>query len=161
MFEYTICFIKRGNQILLLNREKTSGWMGSWNGVGGKIEKGETPYNSIIREVVEETGIKLLEAEYKGDVTWENNGKDFGGMYVFLAEVPTNFEYKTPKKVEEGILDWKNIEWILHPKNTGIALNIPKFLPKILENDEIYEHRCYFENDHLKKVEIVREIKGE
>lgn len=35
--KYTICFIKRGDEILLLNREKSS-WMGSWNGVG-MIEK--------------------------------------------------------------------------------------------------------------------------
>lgn len=54
MLKYTICFIKRADNILLLNREKP-GWMGSWNGVGGKIETGETPIECILREIYEET----------------------------------------------------------------------------------------------------------
>ncbi|WJH35841.1 hypothetical protein N6H14_07935 [Paenibacillus sp. CC-CFT747] len=42
MFRYTICFIRRGNRILLLNRNAPA-WMGAWNGVGGKLEPGEAP----------------------------------------------------------------------------------------------------------------------
>lgn len=37
MYQYTLCFIERGDAILLLNRQKAP-WMGCWNGVGGKIE---------------------------------------------------------------------------------------------------------------------------
>lgn len=35
MIAFTNCFIKKGDRILLLNRNKPS-WMGMWNGVGGK-----------------------------------------------------------------------------------------------------------------------------
>ncbi len=49
MYKYTICFIKKGKKILLLNRNKKPN-MGMWNGVGGKIEDNETPYEGIIRE---------------------------------------------------------------------------------------------------------------
>lgn len=56
MVEYTICFLKQGDKILLLNREKPQ-WMGAWNGVGGKIEQGETPLVSALREIKEETGL--------------------------------------------------------------------------------------------------------
>ena len=65
MYKYTICFIRKGNKILLLNRNKKPN-MGMWNGVGGKIEDNETPYEGIIRETLEETGIDLPSVTYKG-----------------------------------------------------------------------------------------------
>ncbi|USK57773.1 NUDIX domain-containing protein (plasmid) [Cytobacillus solani] len=42
----------------MLNREKPP-IMGVWNGVGGKIEKGETSDEGALREVFEETGIRV------------------------------------------------------------------------------------------------------
>ena len=148
MLKYTICFIKKGNEILLINREKPS-WMGSWNGVGGKIAVSETPEQCVIREVFEETGIELESVKYKGVVTWTENGIFTGGMYAFTADVPENFKYNTPAKTDEGILDWKSIQWILDPQNTGVAHNLPGFLPKMLDDDGIYEHLCVFEDDVL------------
>lgn len=41
MYKHTLCFIKRNEEILMLNREYDP-VKGLWNGVGGKIEKGET-----------------------------------------------------------------------------------------------------------------------
>ncbi|MDQ0253554.1 ADP-ribose pyrophosphatase YjhB (NUDIX family) [Evansella vedderi] len=107
MFEYTICFIRQGENILLLNREKNA-WMGAWNGVGGKINREETPLDCIIREVKEETGIELEidRVKYKGDVTWTNpKGSYYGGMHLFIADLQEEYAFPTPIKVEEGILD--------------------------------------------------------
>lgn len=38
MFKYTVCFVKKNNEILMLNREKAP-IMGVWNGVGAKSRK--------------------------------------------------------------------------------------------------------------------------
>lgn len=152
MFKYTICFIKQGDKILLLNREKPS-WMGSWNGVGGKLEDGESALDCVLREVLEETEIKLDNVRFKGLVTWIVDGAYSGGMYAFIAEIPEDFIYETPKKTEEGILDWKKIKWIFHPENTGVASNVPKFLPRMLEDEEIYEHLFVYKEDMLIKYE--------
>ena len=46
--------------------------MGMWNGVGGKIEDNETPYEGIIRETLEETGIDLPRVTYKGNVVFKS-----------------------------------------------------------------------------------------
>src|SRR4051794_3713044 len=102
MLKYTICFIRRKNEILLLNRNKKPN-MGMWNGVGGKIEKNESAYESIIRETFEETGIRLDHAVYAGNVTWKSN-RDTSGMYVFTADLREEYDFFTPLKTEEGIL---------------------------------------------------------
>ncbi len=58
MYKHTLCSIKRNEEILMLNREYAP-VKGLWNGVGGKIEKGETPLENAIREIKEETNIKV------------------------------------------------------------------------------------------------------
>jgi 8-oxo-dGTP diphosphatase len=126
--------------------------MGMWNGVGGKIEAGETPIKNIIREIYEETGIEIEKVEEKGIVTWTVDGVKTGGMHLYLAELPVTVHYETPRKTDEGILDWKEIDWILHPDNIGVAHNIPYFLPIMLREDSCYEHHCVFENGRLVEV---------
>ena len=147
MFKYTICFIRRGDELLMLNREKPI-WMGRWNGVGGKVEPGETPTDCILREVREETGILLSVVQYKGTVTWGDKSHYSGGMHAFIAEVPKNYTYQTPFKTEEGILDWKKIDWILHPENTGIA-NLHYYLSQMLEEENTYEYRFAYEAEDV------------
>ncbi|MEB2281356.1 NUDIX domain-containing protein [Lysinibacillus xylanilyticus] len=51
-------------------------WMGAWNGVGGKIERNETPLAGALREIKEETGIALQDITYKGKITWTDGTTD-------------------------------------------------------------------------------------
>jgi 8-oxo-dGTP diphosphatase len=148
MLKYTIGFIKRGSEILLLNREKSS-WMGSWNGVGGKLEQDETPQDCIIREIREETGIIVEEVTFKGTVTWDVDNHYYNGMYAFVVEVPDTYEFKTPIKTDEGILDWKKIDWIFHPENTGIA-NLQYFLAEMLNGDQIFDYHFVYQGNHVE-----------
>ena len=145
---YNICLVKRGNEILLLNREAPS-WMGCWNGVGGKLAPGEQPRASMIRELQEETGIIDCDLKFKGVTTWTVDGKKTGGMYTYLAELPEDLEYPAPVKTREGILDWKTIDWILHKENRGIATGIQKSLRLILQDGACYEYRCEYKEGRL------------
>ena len=146
--KYTLCFIRRGEEILMLNRQNTS-WMGSWNGVGGRMGEGETPKECILREVWEETGIAIEDARDCGVVTWEVGGETLGGMHIYLAEVAQDFDYATPRGTEEGILDWKRLSWLLHPENTGVIKNIQHFLPRMLESDVRRKYHCVYERYDL------------
>ncbi|EKG2416887.1 NUDIX domain-containing protein [Listeria monocytogenes] len=126
MYKYTLCFIQRADEILLLNRQK-SPWMGSWNGVGGKIEQGEALLESIKREITEETGISSKDYEIRdiGEMKWFVDGENLVGMHLFLATLPDNYTYPTPRATDEGILDFKKRAWILNPENTGVVNNLP------------------------------------
>lgn len=153
IIKYNICLIKRGASILLLNREKAS-WMGCWNGVGGKLKPEETPEAAMLRELEEETGIRaidLVSLQFKGFLTWTVDGGQFGGSYMYLGELADDFELITPKKTEEGILDWKTVEWIMNKDNQGVATNIPKCLDFMLTDPSCYEHLSCYVNGILEE----------
>lgn len=155
MYSYTICFIKQGNKLLLLNRESPE-WMGIWNGVGGKLEEGETPFESILREIKEETGIKITpqNVKQKGTITWTDPAHTYvDGMYVYVAELSDSYHYHTPLKTDEGILDWKELSWIFHPKNAGLA-NLNYYLEEVLQDEANYEHRFVYDGEEV--VEFTR-----
>ena len=154
MLNFTICFIQQGSKILLLNRERPA-WMGVWNGVGGKLEEGESAREAIIREIKEETGISISVPQFKGIVSWIVDGVCVGGMYLYIAKLPLEEVFDTPVKTIEGILDWKEYEWISNPKNAGLTSDIPKYIKHILLDESIYEHRCFYLNDRLVDHEMI------
>lgn len=148
MLKYNFCLIKRGDEILLLNREFPS-WMGCWNGVGGKLEEGELPRVSVKREILEETSIDQYDLHFKGMITWEVVGVRVGGMYTYVAEVADDFSYPTPVKTAEGILDWKKVDWIAHPENLGVSSNIRECLDQLLFDEECYDHHFIYQDGKL------------
>jgi 8-oxo-dGTP diphosphatase len=154
MFAYTLGFIRRKNQILMVNREKKP-WLGSWNGVGGKLDKHESGIACIIREIEEETDIVVTpdQVHDKGFLTWNSFDANGQGLHIFLIDLPEDYTYVTPRQVEEGILDWKEIDWIISMDNYGVAHNIPYFLPTVLSDPQRYHYHCIFEGRNLISVE--------
>ena len=120
--------------------------------MGGRLRLGESPTQCVLREVLEETGILLERVQYKGIVTWSVDGVARGGMYAFVADVNSDLAYETPLGTNEGIVDSKAIDRVLHPENTGVAANLPWFLPRMLAEDRLYEHLCVFDGETLVTV---------
>ncbi|MFC4102218.1 NUDIX hydrolase [Paenibacillus xanthanilyticus] len=150
MLRYTIAFIRRGDDVLMLNRNAAPN-MGLWNGVGGKLEQGETPLANIMREIEEETGLRVEASRlrYAGTVTWTSEEGD-GGMHAFIAELAQEADvFEGPVGTREGILEWKNPDWLFHPRNRGVVSNVPHFLPHMLKHPSPIEHHFTYAGDHL------------
>ncbi|KON30956.1 hypothetical protein AC482_02370 [miscellaneous Crenarchaeota group-15 archaeon DG-45] len=56
--EATLCHIIDGNRLLLQRKAAGLFGEGMWNGVGGRLEEGEAPWEGAVREVREETGLR-------------------------------------------------------------------------------------------------------
>jgi 8-oxo-dGTP diphosphatase len=57
------CFHESGDEVVLIRKQHPSWQKGKLNGVGGKMEPGESGYQTMVREFQEETGIRLAEWE--------------------------------------------------------------------------------------------------
>ncbi len=70
MEETTLAYLRREGETLLLHRtgKKNDVNHGKWIGVGGHIEKGETPEECMRREVWEETGYTVRSFRKRGVV---------------------------------------------------------------------------------------------
>lgn len=152
MYTYTLGFVKKGNQILMVNRKKKP-WLGCWNGLGGKIIENETPEACMIRELDEEAGLIITLNHLKpcGTLTWNLFDASGQGLYLYLID-GSDLSLNTPVSTEEGLLDWKEIDWIIHPDNLGVAHNIKYFLPNMIDDHQPYHYHCTFQDNVLLSV---------
>lgn len=157
---YTICFCLWNDQVLMLYRNRPPN-KNYWNGVGGKIHEKETPTQAVIRETEEETGIILgqdIELYYGGIVSWNSTkiseSRLRQGMYVYIASLPSDYIFTESRQTEEGILEWKLLDWVCAPDNTTVVSNISQFLPSIFLYNVPLHYVCTYENDLLQNCDI-------
>ena len=110
MINTTLCYITRGNDVLMLHRVKKKNDINKdkWIGIGGKFEGEESPEECLLREVREETGLELTQWRCRGVVTFLSDGCEGEFMYLFTAD---GFEGE-PKDCDEGDLQWVSREFL-------------------------------------------------
>jgi len=111
MISSTLCYITRGDQVLMLHRTKKENDVNKdkWIGIGGKFLENETPDECLLREAYEETGLTLTNWKCRGVVTFLINGPwDGEYMYLFTAD---GFEGDL-KKCDEGELQWVSRDFL-------------------------------------------------
>ena len=76
MDKTVMIYLEKDNKYLMLyrNKKKKDINKNKYIGVGGHVEKGETPDEAIVREVKEETGLDLLSFIKRGLVYFVLNG---------------------------------------------------------------------------------------
>jgi 8-oxo-dGTP diphosphatase len=101
----TLCYLRKDGKTLMIHRVKKSNDMhqGRWNGLGGKLEFGETPEECAIREIREESGLTARDPLLKGFLTFPGfaNEEDW---YAFVFVV-REFEGELIDS-QEGDLKW-------------------------------------------------------
>lgn len=106
MLNTTLCYIERGDEYLMLHRVKKENDINrdKWIGLGGKFEEDESPEECLLREVYEESGLRLTSWRYRGIVTFVNTKCSSEYMHLFTAD---GFE-GTVGPCDEGELEWIN-----------------------------------------------------
>ena len=100
-----MCLIRNGNMILVQNRTKKD-----WPGLtlpGGKVEKDESVYQSVLREVYEETGLRLLSAKGVGYIEWLIDGDRH--LCILFESESYEGELKSNDEGENLFIDIKDL----------------------------------------------------
>jgi len=101
----TLCYVKQNGHTLMIHRVKKENDMhaGKWNGLGGKLNAGETPEECVVREVREESGLVIRNPRLHGILTFPAFAND-EDWYAFLFTA-TEFEGELIES-NEGVLKW-------------------------------------------------------
>ena len=144
MINSTLCYITRGNDVLMLHRVKKEKDINKdkWIGIGGKFEGSESPDECLLREAREETGLTLTRWRCRGIVTFLCDGVEGEYMYLFTAD---GFEGAL-KECDEGDLEWISREKLdALPKWEGDKI----FLDLLWQDAPFFLMTLEYKNDKL------------
>lgn len=126
----TLVFIRRGNEYLLIHKKKKNSYgYGKMNGVGGHMEKGEDPYTSARREILEETGLSISQLDLCA-ILFIDIG-DTPGIEVFVFR--TEYDGGQIQQSDEGFLEWKTFEEIQSSEH--ILDDVPMLIELCIEHE--------------------------
>ncbi len=146
----TLCYIEKEGKYLMLHRVKKHHDInaGKWIGVGGHVENGETPEECLLREVKEETGLRLTSYRLHGLVTFLSDVCEPELMCVFTADA---FDGEMIE-CDEGELAWVEKSDVLAlPTWEGDRV----FLERLLSGDDrFFSIKLRYEGDKLVEKKI-------
>ena len=150
MDETVLVYIFKDDEVLMLYRNKKKNDINEdkWMGVGGHLEKGETPVDALIREVKEETDLDVLQYNFLATLYFYNQEYE-EKMYLYRVD-----KYKGDlSDCNEGELKFIKIKDLL-------SLNMWEgdkiFLGLMLKNEPYFELSLYYDKDKLVKVDRLK-----
>lgn len=136
-----MCMVYNGTKVLV--QEKVDDDYCGITFPGGHVEKGESFTDAVIREVFEETGLKISSPVLCGIKDWSN---DNGSRYMVLFYKTNKFEGQLSSS-EEGEVYWIELDEM---KKGNLADGMDKMLEVFLD-ESISEYFFYKENGEWKE----------
>ena len=146
---FSLVYLIVDNKILLLQRSSSKNIQpNKIMPPGGKVEAGESVYESALREFKEETGLSLNDMKLWGTFSWLDNNNSSGIFYIYKA---TKFSGNLLKISPEGKLFWKNKIKAL--KLDDLAKHQYHILPKIIDSNynNTFNAFCIYDNGNIVK----------
>jgi 8-oxo-dGTP diphosphatase len=103
-----------GRQVLLIhrNRRPADPHLGKYNGLGGKLDRGEDVVTCLRREVREEAGLECDALVLRGTISWPGFGKAGEDWFGFIFRIDR--WHGTPlAENPEGTLEWVDVSRVL------------------------------------------------
>ena len=143
-------------KILVAQRPQGKVCAGQWEFPGGKLEPGETPEACVIREVYEESGLRVTAPRLRGILTFPAfHSPDVGDIenwyvYIFTADQFAG-TLLDDADANEGVLQWVDNDKLLD-------LNLwpgDKIFIKWLEQDRFFSGLFVYDEGELIRHEVV------
>lgn len=142
----TLCYVEKDASYLMLHRvsKKHDVNKDKWIGIGGHFEEGESPEECLLREAMEETGLRLTSFRFRALVTFIADGWPSEYMCLYTAD---GFEGELTD-CNEGTLEWVK-------KSDVTKLNLWEgdkiFLKLIAEEAPFFSLKLVYQGDVLKE----------
>lgn len=105
---------------------------GKFNGYSDFVRNNESPYESFVRAVAEQTGLIVRKAEFRGDVLWPNF-RDQGKSFFSQIFITTDYEGIPKQYTDKGKNQWWTISQVLRG-DVPIWDGDKHFLPLVFDN---------------------------
>lgn len=115
------CYLIKNDKIIVIKYNEPNKKAGYYEIPGGKIEEGELPEQTAIREIQEETGIIVKNLKNKGNLTIEYPDRKFE-FVVFLAD---DYQGK-PLQFEENTSEWIDINELVQKEKILASIQLLK-----------------------------------
>ena len=102
------CYLIKDDKVLVTKYKEGNKKSEYYDIPGGKIEEGENPEHTAIREMKEETGIKVRNLKYKGNMIVEYPNRIFDFDVFITNEYDGNVQ-----EFEDNISEWIDIKELL------------------------------------------------
>ena len=138
--EASLIYIEKDDSLLMLHRIKKDKDIheGKWNGLGGKLEKGESPKECACREVKEESNLTLKKIQFLGHLSFPSfDGENDWSVFIFYSN---SFKGKCFTENPEGKLSWIKKKEVLKLK---LWEGDYKFLPYIFAQKKFFGKIVY------------------
>ncbi len=146
----TLCYIEKDGCYLMMHRTKKENDVNhdKWIGVGGKFEPDEMPEECLLREVEEETGLRLLQYRCRGILTFIAEGWESEYIHLYTA---TEFEGELTG-CSEGVLEWVSKEAI----ETLPIWEGDKIFLRLLEKEDLFfSLKLKYQKDTLVESKLI------
>lgn len=130
--EVTLLFLIRSGQVLLAMKKRRFG-AGKWNGVGGKVDPGETIIQALIRECQEEIGVTPVNYWQVADITFDEihlEERKYMHTSVYLCDKWEG----NPTESEEMAPQWFDVSSIPYDQ---MWPDDPLWLPQVLAGEKV------------------------
>ncbi len=144
----TLTFVMNGGDILLMKRAAHRRvFPNQYNGLGGHIERDEDPYGGALREVEEESGLRVHSLRLRSIHNIDAGGATGILLFVYTAISETRELRPDP---QEGELEWIEKERVF---DLDLVDDLPELLKRIFALDDASPPLCarvsYDETDRV------------
>lgn len=155
----TLLLLKSGDELLLAMKKRGFG-AGKWNGVGGKIEPGESLEDALVRECVEEIGVTPTKWHAVGELDFVQDAETDSPWHMFVYAYIADAWEGEPSESEEMRPQWFHIEDIPYGDMWG---DDEFWLPYVLDDKKVVGTFTFDIDDKLltHEVEVVEVLPSE